>query len=223
MPGISATASAAACARRFESPMTNCSKVWRGLKPAGWWARDRRLRGPRRRGPRCRLGRLAVPRVVPPPRGPRPAPSPVAGVGPAVARGRSGGPVCGAGAAARAPVPESRARRVERRDELDVDVGPEHGRGAHLEQPAEAVGDPAPGLVGGLDQERAVVLARGERLEPLMPRRVAERPVGARRGSVARTMRARDRTRTRGRASSAYEETAADGDGRARWGPAGRT
>ncbi len=32
-PGDSATAFAAACAKRFPDPMTNLSKVYRGLKP----------------------------------------------------------------------------------------------------------------------------------------------------------------------------------------------
>ena len=147
-----------------------------------------------------------------------------------VVRGRAG---AGMGACApggrrllgRGLPPAGRPRRVavasrparcgawERSDQIDLDVSAQDRRAARLQQPPVAVRDPAPGLVRRLDQQRAVLLPGRSAARAIGARSSRERPVAARRGSVARTMRARDRTRTRGRASSTWEEGAADGDG----------
>ena len=64
-------------------------------------------------------------------------------------------------------------RRCVGRDELDGGRGPEHAPRRGLQQPAEAVGDPRPALVGGgEDQGAAVEPSYLERLEVELPRGV---------------------------------------------------
>jgi hypothetical protein len=78
---------------------------------------------------------------------------------------------------------DTRGRRRRRRrpragsDDLDAGARPEHGLGAGREQPSEAGLDPGATLRRRLDDQRVVLhVPRDERLEPELPRGVADRP-----------------------------------------------
>ena len=100
-------------------------------------------------------------------------------------RGASAGsalaPSAGLAVAVRPPrrrLRRPRRPRRGRRHELDRGARAEHGAGAALEQIAEALLDPRPDPLGRDDDERPVLaLVAGERLEPLVPGRLGDRPL----------------------------------------------